>query len=566
MKKLVLKFIKLASYKATISIFSGSLLSGFLQVLAIFAIFPLMELLGTTPISNDNSFYLIAYKEIFSLLSLELNLKNVLIFMFFVVLLSALINYSISLYSAIISAKIVRKLRERVIKSSVYTEWRYLAAKKPGDIVHSVIVEAGKTASGYQDTVAFLASIAQALVVVISAYFISEYVFFASIIVSFLVLSIFKKWIDLARVVGQKMADSLKKVTNKVADGLGGIKAIKAMGSENFIIKLLYIEIEKLEKNQIDLFKISSIPNFFREPVAVFFLVILFYFVITNELSPIESIIPMGMLLLKVVQFFSTAQSSFQSIKKMEPYYNSLLNHLEEADLNLESRNGTNLLVFKKNIQIDNAVFFHENKKILNNASLTITKGDFLVISGKSGVGKTTLIDILCSFYKLDSGSILIDGVNLEKINLSSWRAAIGYVPQDLFLFNDSIFNNITMGDKRFSKADVQKSLISAGAWTFVEKLPLKMDMLVGNFGFKLSGGQRQRISIARAIVRNSKILLLDEPTTALDSETAEELLLTLKNLSDNGMTIVVISHQESVIKKASKVCFLLKEKFEIVC
>ena len=160
----------------------------------------------------------------------------------------------------------------------------------------------------------------------------------------------------------------------------------------------------------------------------------------------------------------------------------------------------------------------------------------------------------------------MIDGVNLEKINLSSWRAAIGYVPQDLFLFNDSIFNNITMGDKRFSKADVQKSLISAGAWTFVEKLPLKMDMLVGNFGFKLSGGQRQRISIARAIVRNSKILLLDEPTTALDSETAEELLLTLKNLSDNGMTIVVISHQESVIKKASKVCFLLKEKFEIVC
>ena len=565
MKKLVLKFIKLAPYKATIYIFFGSLLSGFLQVLAIFAIFPLMELLSTTPISNDNSFYSIAYKEIFSLLSLELNLMNVLIFMFFVVLLSALINYSISLYSAVISAKIVRQLRERVIKSSIFTEWRYLAAKKPGDIVHSVIVEAGKTASGYQDTVAFLASIVQALVVLISAYLMSIHVFFASLVVSFLVLYIFKKWVDLARVVGQKMADSLKKVTNKVADGLGGIKAIKAMGSENFIIKLLYLEIKKLEKNQIDLSKITYIPKFFREPVAVFLLVILFYFVITNKLMPIESIIPMGMLLLKVVQFFSAAQNSLLSIKKMEPYYDSLLNHLEEANLNIESRNGTNLLVFKKNIQIDNAVFFHENNRILNNASLTITKGDFLVISGHSGVGKTTLIDILCSFYKLDSGSILVDGVNLEKINLSSWRAAIGYVPQDLFLFNDTIFNNITMGDKRFSKVDVQKALITSGAWTFVEKLPLKMDMLVGNFGFKLSGGQRQRISIARAIVRNSSILLLDEPTTALDSETEEELLLTLKDLSDNGMTIVVISHQESVINKASKVLFLQKEKFEIV-
>jgi len=566
MQKIVLKFIKLAPYKATIYIFFGSLLSGFLQVLAIFSIFPLMKLLSTTPISNGNSFYSIAYKEIFSLLGLELNLMNVLIFMFFVVLLSALINYSISLYSAIISAKIVRQLRERVIKSSIHTEWRYLAAKKPGDIVNSVIVEAGKTASGYQDTVAFLASIVQALVVLFSAYLMSMHVFFASLIVSFLVLYIFKKWVDLARVVGQKMADSLKKVTNKVADGLGGIKAIKAMGNENFIIKLLYLEIKKLEKNQIDLSKITYIPKFFREPVAVFLLVILFYYVITNKLAPIESIIPMGMLLLKVVQFFSAAQSCLLSIKKMEPYYDSLLNHLEEANLNIESRNGTNLLVFKKNIQIDNAVFFHENNRILNNASLTITKGDFLVISGHSGVGKTTLIDILCSFYKLDSGSILVDGVNLEKINLSSWRAAIGYVPQDLFLFNDTIFNNITMGDKRFSKADVQKALISAGAWTFVEKLPLKMDMLVGNFGFKLSGGQRQRISIARAIVRNSTILLLDEPTTALDSETEEELLLTLKNLSDNGMTIVVISHQESVINKASKVFFLQNEKFEIAC
>ena len=316
MKKIVLKFIKLAPYKATIFIFTGSLLSGFLQVLAIFAIFPLMELLGTTPVSNDNSFYSIAYKEIFSLLGLAANLRNVLIFMFLVVLLSALINYSISLYSAIISAKIVRQLREQVIKLSVNTKWKYLAAKKPGDIVNSVIVEAGKTASGYQDTVAFLASIVQALVVLISAYLMSENVFFASLIVSFMVLYIFKKSVDLARVVGQKMADSLKKVTNKVADGLGGIKAIKAMGNESFLIKLLYKEIKKLEKNQIDLFRITYIPQFFREPVAVFFLVILFYFVISNNLAPIESIIPMGMLLLKVVQFFSAAQSSLLSIKK----------------------------------------------------------------------------------------------------------------------------------------------------------------------------------------------------------------------------------------------------------
>ena len=139
----------------------------------------------------------------------------------------------------------------------------------------------------------------------------------------------------------------------------------------------------------------------------------------------------------------------------------------------------------------------------------------------------------------------------------------IGYVPQDLFLFHDSIINNVNLGDILISNEKVEEALRDAGAWDFVESLPEGMNTIIGERGIRLSGGQRQRISIARAIVRDPELLILDEATTALDPQTEEKILKTIGNLTKKGITIVAVSHQIAVLDIADQVFRLENGKFE---
>ena len=182
---------------------------------------------------------------------------------------------------------------------------------------------------------------------------------------------------------------------------------------------------------------------------------------------------------------------------------------------------------------------------------------------GSSGVGKTTLIDLIIGLHVPSSGEIVIDKTKLLDIDLKKWRSLIGYVPQDLFLFNDTITNNINLGDPKINLSMVKEALDLAGALDFVLKLPNGLQTNVGERGLKLSGGQRQRISIARALVGKPQILFLDEATTALDPITEKNILSTLSKLSEKGITIIAISHQSEVLDVAEKVYRLNNGQFK---
>ena len=158
-----------------------------------------------------------------------------------------------------------------------------------------------------------------------------------------------------------------------------------------------------------------------------------------------------------------------------------------------------------------------------------------------------------------------IDDKNILDIDIRKWRRSIGYVPQDLFLFHDTIANNITLGDPLIEDIKIEQALKSAGAWDFVSEFPEGIQKNIGERGLKLSGGQRQRVSIARALVSNPQLLILDEATVALDPETEREILKKIKYLSSEGLTIVAISHQQTVLDIADKVYRLEAGRFEKV-
>ena len=177
---------------------------------------------------------------------------------------------------------------------------------------------------------------------------------------------------------------------------------------------------------------------------------------------------------------------------------------------------------------------------------MTLPAGAFIAVVGSSGAGKTTVADLIIGLLRPQRGDVWIDDLPLGDIDATAWRRMIGYVPQETFLFHDTVMANVTLGEPGISRADVETALRRAEAWEFVAALPDGVDTVVGERGARLSGGQRQRIAIARALVRNPALLILDEATTALDPETEAGIVATVKRLTGR-LTVLSISHQPAM-------------------
>ena len=205
-------------------------------------------------------------------------------------------------------------------------------------------------------------------------------------------------------------------------------------------------------------------------------------------------------------------------------------------------------------IKFKNVAFsYDKNKIILNNINIDIEGGKINAIVGLSGAGKSTLLNLIPRIYDKSSGDIMIDNQSIYEVNLASLRNQISIVDQNTTLFDDTVFNNIIYAKPDSSKEDVYEASRLSMCEDFIKKLDKGFDTLVGENGTRLSGGEKQRISIARAFLRKSKIILLDEPTSSLDSETENKIQLALKTLTENKTTIV-IAHRLSTIKSASKI------------
>ncbi|MDR3348323.1 MAG: ABC transporter ATP-binding protein/permease [Acidaminococcales bacterium] len=213
----------------------------------------------------------------------------------------------------------------------------------------------------------------------------------------------------------------------------------------------------------------------------------------------------------------------------------------------------------KGEVEFKNVVFgYNPGEPVVNNVSFKAGAGKLVAIVGPSGAGKTTIASLLSRFYDIDSGQILIDGINIKDVTTDSLRGQIGIVPQETVLFNGSIYNNILYGRLDASKEEIEAAALSANADGFIRQIPGGYGALLGDRGVNLSGGQRQRISIARAILKNPRILILDEATSALDAESEKIVQEALDRLLV-GRTSFVIAHRLSTIRRADSILVLDK-------
>jgi ATP-binding cassette subfamily C protein len=270
-----------------------------------------------------------------------------------------------------------------------------------------------------------------------------------------------------------------------------------------------------------------------------------FYFATTRWNVPVSQLLVMGVLLFQAVSSVGKMQRQYQKAVIFESAYWALRALIDEAASAREPNPGTAAPTLERGCRFEGVSFGYGRENVLEQATLEIPACGLTVITGASGSGKTTLTDLLLGFYQPQAGRVLIDGVPLTEIDLQAWRGMVGYVPQELILFHDTVLANVTLGDPRLGEAEARQALEAAGAWEFVAALPEGLHSVVGEKGAKLSGGQRQRIALARALAGRPKLLILDEVTSALDPQTERDICRNIDALS-HGMTILAITHREA--------------------
>ena len=262
------------------------------------------------------------------------------------------------------------------------------------------------------------------------------------------------------------------------------------------------------------------------------------------------------------------------TVKKIVDYMEQFQRGMTGIERFIEIMDVKNDIVDKENakvltdvsgdIEFENVSFAYPDSdaKVLDDISFSINKGENIAIVGSSGVGKTTISNLIPRFYEVSEGAILIDGTDIRDIKQKSLRDNIGIVQQEVYLFSGTIYENIVYGKKDASFEDVKKAAEMAGAYDFIMELPDKFDTYIGERGTKLSGGQKQRISIARVFLKNPPILILDEATSALDNNSEAIVQQSLEILS-NGRTTITIAHRLSTIRNASKILVLTENGIE---
>jgi subfamily B ATP-binding cassette protein MsbA len=221
-----------------------------------------------------------------------------------------------------------------------------------------------------------------------------------------------------------------------------------------------------------------------------------------------------------------------------------------------EEKEAISLPPVSQGIDFQNITFKYEQEIVLKDISLQVKAGDIIALVGMSGAGKTSLVNLLPRFYDVEQGQILVDGHDIRKVSLKSLRDQIGLVTQQTILFNDTARNNIAYGDQNCSDREIIEAAKAASAHDFIQRLPQGYETIIGEQGVKLSGGERQRISIARALLKNAPILILDEATSSLDSDSETEVQRALDDLM-KGRTVLVIAHRLSTIRNAHRIVVL---------
>ncbi|WP_462351483.1 ABC transporter ATP-binding protein [Fusobacterium varium] len=366
------------------------------------------------------------------------------------------------------------------------------------------------------------------------------------LLIKYLVLNKTKKW-------GTERSKAIEEYYQIIGSTFGNYKFIKLQSNDEKIMNNFQNSCNKYIKVDKKYMSSQPVPRLILEFLGFSIVVVLIIFSVMMydenglaKIMPVISIFFIG--LYRILPSVNRCINYYQIILFYRNSLNIIVDELESEVENIEK----NPIEFNKNIELKNICFeFEEGKEVLKNINLNIFKGEKAAFVGESGSGKTTLVDLITGLYKPKNGNIYLDNIKLEDKNIGYWRQSIGYIPQEVYLFDGTIADNVVF-NREYNEERLIESLKKARIWEFLNKKE-GIKTIVGDRGIMLSGGQKQRIAIARALYDDPEVLVLDEATSALDSETEEEIMKEIYDVSKDR-TLIIIAHRLTTLKDCDRI------------
>lgn len=457
-----------------------------------------------------------------------------------------------------IKYSIIKSLTVGLYEDIFAAKWNFFSNLGPGKLLNTLKEELTKTGDATGIIALIFALLVQFFTYLIIPFTIDFKFTFYSLIIAFLLGIPFLLLNGLSHRLGKLNTSTGNKIISVMNETIQAAKIILGYGNEKKAItknvKALDDHIDVTIKSQV----VSFIPNFFFRPIALLAVIISLAISIDVEKN-ISEYAAIFWSMWAIIPVLSSLISSTVTANNLLPSYEQLQYLRKKALLNTEKTGDKKFSGLKNKIIFKNVSFNYPNKKnLMKNVFFEIKKNEITTIIGKSGSGKSTIIDLLLGLQKPNNGEIFFDDTELNSFDLNFYRKKIGFVSQDPFLFYDTIRNNLLWSKEKVTEIEILESLRLANAYELVMNLPHKLDSIVGERGLELSGGERQRIVLARAMIRNPEILILDEATSSLDQNSEKMINESLKKIS-KFTTILVVAHRSSTIKIADKI-YVLKD------
>lgn len=490
-------------------------------------------------------------------------LFTICIFISSVFLLKNLFLYLAEFFLAPIRNGLIASLRNEVYQKMLRLPISFFSDERKGDLMSRMTSDVNQLEWGMVSLQKIIREPIQIIIFLFGLFAIDVKLTLITIVllpVTGLVVSIIGKGL---KRTSSKAQGKIGHILAIVEESLSAVKVIKGFAVEKIFN-------QKFEEENQRFFKLSnrqvrkrtaSSPISESIGVAVFALVMWFggNVVFDND-NGIGGATLIGFLLMmwgllapikSLTASFNGMQVAFVSLERVEMI-------LQADERNEVETGGAPISEIKAGISVENVRFKYDKEEVLKGISLNITKGKTIALVGHSGSGKSTLADLIPRFHDVNAGSIKIDGTDIKEFNIQSLRKLTGIVTQDSILFNDTIRNNLSLGEEGLTDADFKSALDIANASEFVYTLKDGIDTVIGEQGGKLSGGQRQRLCIARAVLKNPALLILDEATSALDTASEKVVQDALEKIMENR-TAIVIAHRLSTIRNADEIVVLDK-------
>ncbi|MFD1685894.1 ABC transporter ATP-binding protein [Halobellus litoreus] len=547
--------LRVAKYRPTFT-FGLILLGGFVALLegaGLGFIYPILEVAQSDGAVSGGGPVMQVFISAYQFLGIPFDLGYLILGLASVMTVRYTSSFVVAWLKAILAKNYEKQLRTRAFRGALDAEVGYFDEEGSDNVLNAIITETRYSGRAIEQGVRTMEVVFLVLVYLGVMFYITPTMTVFAIVVLGGITVLLRAVIEPAVTVGTRVAESNERVQQSVQAGTQGIRDVKLFGLAEEVFSEFRDSIEQYADASIGLSRNeAAIKNMYELSAALTLFTLIYIGFVFTGLSLGE----LGIFLIAMFQLAPRVSMLNSKVYKLEGNLSHLVRtqgFLDEIDSRREY-DGDRSIDEIEAVEFDDVHFsYTDEEKVLDGVSFDVGKAEFVAFVGQSGAGKSTIVSLLARMYDADRGEIRANGVPIEEYDIDEWRERVAVVRQQPFIFNDTLENNVTIGNRGATRTDVERVCEIAKVDEFLEELPNGYESELGDDGVRLSGGQRQRVALARALLKDADVLVLDEATSDLDSSLEKEVQAAIESMErDYGM--IAIAHRLSTVQNADRI------------